>query len=69
MMSGDKVVELERTQDADGHQGTFGFSILGGFGTKFPACVCEVDQGGPADLSNRVSGEERGREGMEGGVE
>ena len=59
-MSSDKVVELERTRDPDGQQGSFGFSILGGYGTKFPACVCEVDQGGPADLTNRVRGEGRG---------
>ena len=55
-MSEDKVVELERTRDADGQLGTFGFSILGGYGTKFPACVCEVDRGGPADQTNKVQG-------------
>ena len=49
-----KRVELERTTDQDGQLGSFGFSILGGFGTKLPACVCEVDPGGPADITNQV---------------
>ena len=53
-MSGDKIIQLERAQDGEGQLGSFGFSILGGHGTKFPACVCEVDSGGPADLSNEV---------------
>ena len=55
-MCADRVIELEREVDPlSGVQGSFGFSILGGYGTKFPACVCEVDEGGPADLSKLVS--------------
>lgn len=53
-MSEVKRVELERTTDPDGQPGSFGFSILGGYGTKLPACVCEVDPGGPADQTNQV---------------
>ncbi len=48
-MSEEKVVVLERAA-----QGSFGFSILGGAGMKYPACVCEVDDGGPANLSSMV---------------
>ena len=48
-MNEDKNVVLERAV-----QGSFGFSILGGAGMKYPACVCEVDVGGPADLSQLV---------------
>ncbi len=55
-MSNAKTVQLERTSpDSEGQLGSFGFSILGGHGTKFPACVCEVDQGGPADQTKEVS--------------
>jgi hypothetical protein len=50
----DKVVVLERAADVDGQPGSFGFSIMGGFGTKFPSCVCEVDIGGPADRTSKV---------------
>ena len=51
-MSGEeKEVFLERAG-----QGSFGFSILGGAGMKYPACVCEVDDSGPADLSKMVRG-------------
>lgn len=52
----EKVVMLERAIGADGQQGSFGFSILGGAGTKFPAVVCEVDPQGPADLTEKVKG-------------
>ena len=51
----EKIVQLERAINASGQQGSFGFSILGGGGTKFPAVVCEVDQGGPADLTGKVN--------------
>lgn len=51
----DYEVHLERSRDAEGHLGSFGLSILGGFGTKFPAVVCEVDPGGPADGTGLVS--------------
>ena len=47
-------MRLERAIGADGQQGSFGFSILGGAGTKFPAVVCEVDRQGPADLTEKV---------------
>ena len=47
-------VHLERSRDASGHLGSFGLSILGGYGTKFPAVVCEVDPGGPADGTGLV---------------
>ena len=50
-----KEVSLQRTVDISGHLGGFGFSVLGGAGTKFPAVVCEVDKGGPAALSGKVS--------------
>ena len=50
-----KEVCLQRTIDIHGHPGGFGFSVLGGAGTKFPAVVCEVDTGGPAALSGKVS--------------
>ncbi len=50
-------VHLERARDANGQLGSFGLSILGGFGTKFPAVVCEVEQGGPADKTGLVSTE------------
>lgn len=52
----DKVVELERAAENEGQLGSFGFSIMGGYGTKFPSCVCEVDSGGPADRTNKVGG-------------
>ncbi len=48
-------VQLERARDANGHLGSFGLSILGGHGTKFPAVVCEVEPGGPADKTGLVS--------------
>ena len=51
----EKVAELERQTTASNPNGTFGFSVLGGAGTKFPAVVCEVDRGGPADRSGKVS--------------
>ena len=47
---------LERAIGTDGQLGSFGFSILGGAGTKFPAVVCEVDPQGPADLTEKVKG-------------
>ena len=47
-------MELERAMEVDGQLGSFGFSIMGGYGTKFPSCVCEVDSGGPADRTNKV---------------
>ena len=50
----EKVAELERQTTASNPNGTFGFSVLGGAGTKFPAVVCEVDRGGPADRSGKV---------------
>ena len=49
-------MELERQTTATNPNGTFGFSILGGAGTKFPAVVCEVDTGGPADRCGKVWG-------------
>ena len=58
-----KRVELERQTTASNPNGTFGFSVLGGARTKFPAVVCEVDAGGPADRCGKVSYGERGREG------
>ena len=48
-------MQLERALAPEGHVGSFGFSILGGVGTKFPAVVCEVDPAGPADDSGKVS--------------
>jgi len=50
-MSEEKEVFIERAA-----QGSFGFSILGGAGMKYPACVCELDSGGPAELSEMVRG-------------
>ena len=50
-MMSDKAVSLERT-----HTGSFGFSILGGKGMRFPAVICEVDPEGPADHSGKVGG-------------
>lgn len=50
-----KLVELERQTTASNPNGTFGFSVLGGAGTKFPAVVCEIDTGGPADRCGKVS--------------
>ncbi len=55
-MTEEYQVQLERPRDANGQLGSFGLSILGGYGTKFPAVVCEVDPGGPADRTNLVSG-------------
>ena len=49
-----KSVELERQTTASNPNGTFGFSVLGGSGTKFPAVVCEIDAGGPADLCGKA---------------
>ncbi|CAI8031444.1 Discs large homolog 1-like protein [Geodia barretti] len=49
-----KSVELERQTTASNPNGTFGFSVLGGSGTKFPAVVCEIDAGGPADLCGKI---------------
>ena len=51
----DYEVSLERSCDAEGRLGSFGLSILGGFSTKFPAVVCEIDPGGPADGTGLVS--------------
>ncbi|XP_064389105.1 PH and SEC7 domain-containing protein 1-like isoform X2 [Halichondria panicea] len=53
-MTEEYQVQLERPRDANGQLGSFGLSILGGYGTKFPAVVCEVDPGGPADRTNLV---------------
>lgn len=50
-----KRVELDRRTSASNPSGTFGFSILGGAGTKFPALVCEIDAGGPADQCGKVN--------------
>ena len=50
-----KRVELERQTTPNNPNGTFGFSVLGGAGTKFPAVVCEVDVGGPADRCGKAS--------------
>ena len=50
-----KVVELERQTTASNPNGTFGFSVLGGAGTKFPPVVCEIDAGGPADRCGKVN--------------
>jgi C-terminal processing protease CtpA/Prc len=49
-----KRVNLERQTTASNPNGTFGFSVLGGAGTKFPAVVCEVDASGPADRSSKI---------------
>ena len=49
-----KSVELDRQTTASNPNGTFGFSVLGGSGTKFPAVVCEIDAGGPADLCGKA---------------
>ena len=49
-----KSVKLERQTTASNPNGTFGFSVLGGSGTKFPAVVCEIDGGGPADLCGKA---------------
>ena len=49
-----KRVVLERQTTTNNPNGTFGFSVLGGAGTKFPAVVCEVDTGGPADRCQKV---------------
>ena len=50
-----KVVELERKTEPEGQLGSFGFSVLGGAGTKFPAVVCDVDSDGSARESGKVS--------------
>lgn len=47
-------IHLERACDNEGQLGSFGLSILGGYGTKFPAVVCELDPGGQADRSEKV---------------
>ena len=47
-------MELQRQTTVSNPNGTFGFSVLGGAGTKFPAVVCEVDTGGPADRCGKV---------------
>ena len=49
-----KTVTLERAEDKEGRVGSFGFSVLGGHGTKYPAVVCEVESGGPAHQSKMV---------------
>ena len=49
-----KTVVLERAQDKEGRLGSFGFSVLGGHGTKYPAVVCDIESGGPAHLSRKV---------------
>ena len=49
-----KTVMLERALDKDGRPGSFGFSVLGGHGTKYPAVVCDIESGGPAHLSRMV---------------
>ena len=48
-----KEVVLCRTVTASG-SGSFGFTILGGHGSKFPAVVCEIDKDGPAAHSKQV---------------
>ena len=48
----EKTVTLNRDVDSDGRLKSFGFSVLGGNGMKYPAVVCEVDPGGPADAAN-----------------
>ena len=50
----EKIVQLERKREPEGQLGSFGFSVLGGAGTKFPAVVCEVDSEGPAFKSGEV---------------
>ena len=52
-------MELERAMEVDGQLGSFGFSIMGGYDTKIPSCVCEVDSGGPTDRTNKVGVELR----------
>ena len=63
----EKVVSLERAKGTDDKPGSFGFSILGGAGTKLPAVVCEVDPHGPADLTEKVSVGSRCSESARGG--
>lgn len=47
-------MELERQATPSNPNGTFGFSVLGGAGTKFPAVVCEIDASGPADQCGKA---------------
>ena len=49
-----KELTLERKREPGGQLGSFGFSVLGGAGTKFPAVVCDLDQDGPAFQSEQV---------------
>ena len=51
----EKEVVLERAATTSG-KGSFGFSILGGAGSRLPAVVCEMDADGPAAFSGQVSG-------------
>ena len=51
-----KTVELERAVSKSPQKtGSFGFSIMGGAKAKIPAIVCNIEEGGPADLSRKVS--------------
>lgn len=50
-----KEVVLERAVATEGRQGSFGFTIHGGAGSKLPAVVCEIDADGPAAHSGQVS--------------
>ena len=53
-MTEKKIAELQRQVTVASPHGTFGFSVLGGAGTKFPAVVCDVDLHGPAAKSGKV---------------
>ena len=48
----EEVSDVVLLRDSDG---SFGFSVLGGAGTKFPAVLCDVEPGGPAALNGNVS--------------
>ncbi len=50
----EKIVQLDRARTSEDQARSFGFSFLGGAGTRFPAVVCDVDLGGPADVSGKV---------------
>ena len=51
-----KTVELERAVSKSPQKtGSFGFSIMGGAKAKLPAIVCNIEEGGPADISKKVS--------------
>ena len=49
-----KEIVLQRAVNEDGSAGSFGFSIMGGAESRIPAVVCNMEPGGPAEVSGQV---------------